>query len=235
MATLDLASICLRVSIFSYSTSMSSSPRSRGSTSESLFLVVTGTPCMRIHSNLLLSAGSWNLRWQWQTSLGWRTHRFSNWCGCRHSSGFFFSSRSSDFGQWRPIGLWCETSWGSCDSYACTSEKGGDGGLVEGDSLIFLFWFQDHHLVEHLLRCHHQLGSPILCHIVSPLLHCRPWHSEAKGNISGKLNMLKNTVTVNCKRLITTKCQILCSMRLQYVNKILTPRRMLKKTSLICS
>ena len=31
----------------------------------------------------------------------------------------------------------------------------------------------------------------------------------------------------------TTRCQILCSMRLQCVSKILTPRRMLKKSSLI--
>ena len=30
-----------------------------------------------------------------------------------------------------------------------------------------------------------------------------------------------------------TRCQILCSMRLQCVSKILTPLRMLKKTSLI--
>ena len=36
-----------------------------------------------------------------------------------------------------------------------------------------------------------------------------------------------------CITCITTRCQILCSMRLQCVSKILTPRRMLKKSSLI--
>ena len=35
------------------------------------------------------------------------------------------------------------------------------------------------------------------------------------------------------KLLLMTWCQILCTMRLQCVSKILTPRRMLKKTSLI--
>ena len=46
--------------------------------------------------------------------------------------------------------------------------------------------------------------------------------------------LFSNTIPKHvCVGLLLTRCQVLCSMRLQCVSKILTPRRMLKKTSLI--
>ena len=46
--------------------------------------------------------------------------------------------------------------------------------------------------------------------------------------------LFSNTIPKHvCVGLLLTRCQVLCSMRLQCVSKILTPCRMLKKSSLI--